>query len=59
MQEETPNDLISTTAAAKLLGLTSETIRQWVAAEKVQGYRVGRLIKVSRAEVLGTVKPIN
>lgn len=59
MQDETPNDLISTTAAGKLLSLTPETIRQWVASGKVQGYRVGRLIKVSRAEVLGTVKPIN
>ena len=59
MQVETPNDLISTTAAGKLLSLTPETIRQWVASGKVKGYRVGRLIKVSRAEVLGTVKPIN
>lgn len=59
MQDETPNDLISTTEAAKLLGLTSETIRKWVAAGKVQGYRVGRLIKVSRAAVLGAVEPIN
>lgn len=59
MQVETPNDLISTTAAGKLLSLTPETIRQWVTSGKVQGYRVGRLIKVSRAAVLGTVKPIN
>jgi excisionase family DNA binding protein len=59
MQDETPNDLISTTKAAKLLGLTSETVRQWVASGKIHGYRVGRLIKVSQAEVLGSVKPIN
>lgn len=59
MQDETPNDLISTTEAGKLLSLTPETIRQWVATGKVQGYRVGRLIKVSRAAVLSAVKPIN
>ncbi|MET9392431.1 helix-turn-helix domain-containing protein [Streptomyces sp. NPDC006624] len=59
MSDETPADLIRTREAARLLGLTPQTIRQWVADGKLNGYRVGRLIKVSRAEVLASAKPID
>lgn len=54
----TPTDLIGTTEAARLLGLTSQTIRQWVADGRLKGYRVGRLTKVSRAEVVASARPI-
>lgn len=59
MSDEKPRDLIGTTAAGELLGLTSETIRKWVAAGKVRGFRVGRLIKVSETEVLAAAQPID
>ncbi|MFD8519351.1 helix-turn-helix domain-containing protein [Streptomyces capillispiralis] len=59
MPDETPTDLIGTKEGAKLLGLTPQTIRQWVVDGKLHGYRVGRLIKVSRAEVLASAKPID
>lgn len=58
MPDETPTDLIGTKAAAKLLGLTPQTIRAWVADGKITGYRVGRLIKVSEAEVRAAAQPI-
>lgn len=59
MPSETPTDLIRTAEAAELLGCHIATIRNWVRAGKVQGYQVGRLIKVSRAELLAYARPIN
>ena len=59
MPDETPADLIGTAAAARLLGLTPQTIRQWVSDGKLSGYKVGRLIKVSEAEVRAAAKPID
>ncbi|MGW3022460.1 helix-turn-helix domain-containing protein [Streptomyces sp. NPDC001221] len=59
MPSETPTDLIRTAEAAELLSVSIWTVRNWVKAGKVQGYQVGRLIKVSRAELLAYARPIS
>lgn len=59
MPSETPTDLIRTAEAAELLGCHVTTIRNWIRAGWVQGYKVGRLIKVSRSELLAYAKPIS
>lgn len=58
MTDQTPDDLIRTAEAAKLLGITPQTIRAWVSAGRLTGYRVGRLTKVSKAEVLASARRI-
>jgi excisionase family DNA binding protein len=42
---------ISTARAASLAGVTPSTIREWVKQGKLRGYRAGRLVRVSRAEL--------
>jgi excisionase family DNA binding protein len=58
MSDQLPDDLISTKAAGTLLGVSPWTIRRMVDAGRLHGYRVGRLVRVSRSEVLASVRPI-
>lgn len=54
-----PDDLISPDAAAQLLGLGVATVYRWLNRGKLAGWRVGyRKLRVSRADVLGMVKPV-
>jgi excisionase family DNA binding protein len=46
------SDALTTGAAAKPLGVTSETVRRWVRNGYIEGYRVGpRNYLVPRSEV--------
>lgn len=58
MSDQMPDDLISTKVAGTLLGVSPWTIRRMVDAGRLQGYRVGRLVRVSRSEVLASAQRI-
>lgn len=58
MPDQIPDDLISTKVAATLLGVSPWTVRRMVDAGSLHGYRVGRLVRVSRSEVLASAQPI-
>ena len=45
------NHLISTAQAAGRLGVSPNTVRNFIADNKLKGYKVGRLIKLNSAEV--------
>ena len=45
------NHLISTAQAARRLGVSPNTVRNFIADNKLKGYKVGRLIKLNSAEV--------
>ena len=53
-----PDDLITVPAAAKLLGCHLATVRRWLFRGKLQGWRVGRRYRVSRAELLACVQRV-
>lgn len=64
MTGSTPGDtraarnLISVRTAAALIDVDAKTIRNWIAAGDLNGFRVnGRLIRVERDELLGLVQP--
>ncbi|MFF2082850.1 helix-turn-helix domain-containing protein [Nocardia sp. NPDC058176] len=51
-------DLISLKTAAALIDVDSKTIRNWIAAGDIAGYRInGRLLRVERAQLLALVRP--
>jgi excisionase family DNA binding protein len=53
-----PADLISVTAASRIINVKPGTIRDWVHRGTIRGYRkVGRIL-VSRKDVCSLVKPI-
>ena len=45
------NDVLTTTETGDLIGVTSQTIKNWVKAGTFPGYRVGNRIMISRAVV--------
>ncbi|MEU4417321.1 helix-turn-helix domain-containing protein [Nocardia salmonicida] len=51
-------NLISLKTAAALVDVDSKTIRNWIAAGDIAGYRInGRLLRVERAELLALIRP--
>jgi excisionase family DNA binding protein len=51
-------DLISLKTAAGLIDVDAKTIRNWIAAGDIAGYRInGRLLRVERSELLSLVRP--
>lgn len=49
-------DLLTTTEAGQLFGVTAQTIKNWVRDRRISGYRVGGRIMVPRAAVLEYVR---
>lgn len=47
--------LIRISEAAQITGFNHQTIRNYVKAGKLSGYKIGNLHKVDRAEVLGLI----
>lgn len=51
-------DLISLKTAAALIDVDSKTIRNWISAGDIVGYRINRrLLRVERSELLALVRP--
>ncbi|WP_067478714.1 helix-turn-helix domain-containing protein [Nocardia amamiensis] len=51
-------NLISLKTAAALVDVDTKTIRNWIAAGDLNGFRVnGRLLRVERDEVLALIRP--
>ncbi len=46
-----PRQLISTTKAAKILNVSPNTIRKFIADGSLTGYTVGRLVKLDATEI--------
>lgn len=56
---ELPADMISTREAARLMGVTSNTVIRWIRAGDIKpAWRLGREYRVSRSAVLRFVKPV-
>ncbi|MEV0294211.1 helix-turn-helix domain-containing protein [Nocardia sp. NPDC050710] len=59
--ERTSNEarnLISLKTAAALVDVDTKTIRNWIAAGDLSGFRVnGRLLRVERDELLALIQP--
>lgn len=52
--------LISLKTAASLVDVDAKTIRNWIAAGRLRGFRLnGHLLRVNHAELLALVKPVN
>ena len=50
---------VSLSEAAEMLGVTTKTIRRYIAARKLPAYRVGpRLIRVDVADIEALLKPV-
>ena len=55
--EADQNDQVLTvTEAAQLLGLSPQTVYEWVKAGKLQGFKAGREVRVKRGHVLAALK---
>ncbi len=53
-----PDDLMNTSDVAKLLNVTSMTIRRWIESNKLPAFRVGSRLRVSRADALAFVQRV-
>jgi excisionase family DNA binding protein len=49
-------DLLTTTEAGQLFGVSAQTIKNWVRDRRITGYRVGGRIMLPRAAVLEYVR---
>jgi excisionase family DNA binding protein len=57
--DTTTSRLISLGDAASLLGVCTRTVRRYIAAGRIQGYRVGpRLVKIDAADIDKLMRPI-
>ncbi|BDT95939.1 MULTISPECIES: helix-turn-helix domain-containing protein [Nocardia] len=51
--------LISLKTAANLVDVDAKTIRNWIAAGHLRGFRInGHLLRVNHAELLALVQPV-
>ena len=54
-----PRGLISLKTAAALVDVDPKTIRNWIAAGQLRGYRINaRMLRVDRNELMGLIKPL-
>lgn len=55
-----PHALDSIQHAAERFGVTTRTVRHWIATGEITGYRLpgGRLIRVDMSEIEGKISPI-
>ncbi len=53
-----PTDLRSTSAIAKLLGVTPMTIRRWVKAGTLPAFQLGWRIRVSEADAMACLSRV-
>ena len=54
-----PEKLVTIAAAAERLSVSELTVRRWIAAGKLTGYRVGpRLLRIDAAELDQIARPI-
>lgn len=58
VDSQKPTRLISTKQAAIRLGVHPNTIRTFIAENKLKGYRVGRLIRLDAADVEDFIREI-
>ena len=59
LTESTQRRIASINAAAEYAGVSTRTIRRYIAAGRLTGYRIGpRLIKINLAEVDALLSPI-
>lgn len=56
--QPTPSDLLTTIETAKLLGVHAHTIRRWVEDGQLPAYRLGKRIRISRADALAFLVPV-
>ncbi len=53
-----PRRLVALTTAAEYADVSTKTMRRWIAAGAVPGYRAGRLIKVDLNDLDAALRPI-
>ena len=59
VRERRQPDLVSLTAAADHAGVSTRTIRRWIASGELPAYRIGpKLIKVELGAIEAMLKPI-
>jgi excisionase family DNA binding protein len=59
LTESTQRRIASISGAAEYAGVSTRTIRRYIAAGRLTGYRIGpRLIKINLAEVDALLSPI-
>jgi excisionase family DNA binding protein len=51
-----PEELLTRAQAAKLLGITLPTLRDYTKRGLVEGYRIGTRVRYKRTEVLGSLQ---
>lgn len=51
------NQYISQADAAELIGVTDRTIRNMLADGRLRGYRIGRTVRLKRAEIEAALVP--
>lgn len=49
---------VSLKKAAELVDVDPKTIRNWIAAGQIQGYKLGQMWRVDPGEVLQLAKPV-
>ncbi|MET7570790.1 helix-turn-helix domain-containing protein [Streptomyces sp. NPDC005492] len=58
MVPPTPTDLIGLAEAGRLLGVSRWMVRAMIERDELNGYRVGRLVKVSARDVRRMARPM-
>lgn len=53
-----PREYISLREAAEILSVSDRTIRNMLADGRLRGYRIGKLIRLARTDVLDALQPI-
>lgn len=51
-----PADLIHLAVAAKILGVSRQSVLRWVIVGRMKGYRIGHRWRVSRADVQAAIQ---
>ncbi|WP_037141593.1 excisionase family DNA-binding protein [Rhodococcoides fascians] len=46
-----PRELLTTREFGKLIGVTDQTVRKWIADSKIESYRVGGVLKIHPDQV--------
>ena len=58
MQSERPQDLITSSKAASILGVHPHTVVRWVVAGRLRGWKVGGRYRVSESDVRAMTQPV-
>ena len=52
----TLGDLVDVPTGAQLVGIKESTLRKWIYTRKIRSYKVGDLVRLTRADLAGLLQ---